>query len=102
MAELVPVDVVFNVLAVAACKLATSVVDVTTNGAVPIAAVEFSWPLTVKLVPVAAPILGVVKIGEIALTTLPVPIVGISSTTPAPDATRPSTLSDVVTFWIFA
>ena len=42
MAELVPVNVDFIELAVAACKLATSVVDATKNGAVPVATVDCS------------------------------------------------------------
>ena len=55
-------------------KLATGVVEVTTKGAVPMATVEVNWPETLKLVPVAAPITGVTKVGEVANTTEPVPV----------------------------
>ena len=44
---------------------------------------------------------GVTKVGEVALTTSPEPVVAISSTIPAPVETRPNTLS-VVTFCILA
>ena len=40
----------------------------------------------------ATPIIGVIKVGVLALTTSPVPIVEISSTTPVPISDRPSTL----------
>jgi hypothetical protein len=55
-------------------KLATGVVDVTTNGAVPVATVEVNCPVTLKLVPVAAPITGVTKVGDVARTATPVPV----------------------------
>ena len=50
----------------------------------------------VMLVPTSAegvPRSGVTRVGEVALTTLPEPVVDISSTTPAPAVTLPSTLS---------
>ena len=55
-------------------KLATGVVEVTTNGAVPVATVEVNWPDTLKLVPVATPNTGVTKVGDVAKTTEPVPV----------------------------
>jgi hypothetical protein len=45
-------------------KLATGVVELTTKGAAPVAMVEVNCPETLKLVPVATPILGVTKVGE--------------------------------------
>jgi len=56
-------------------KFATGVVDVTINGAVPVATVDVIDPLTFKLVPVAAPIFGVTKVGEVLITTFPVPVI---------------------------
>ena len=50
------------------------------------------------VVAVAAPNVGVTKVGEVALTTFPDPVVAISSTTPAPAVTRPNTLSVALTF----
>ena len=58
-------------------KLATGVVEVTTNGAVPVGTVEVNWPETLKLVPVAAPITGVTKVGDVAKTTEPVPVASV-------------------------
>ena len=56
-------------------KFATGVVDVTTRGAVPIAAVEVNCPVTLRLVPVAAPKTGVTKVGETSITNFdPVPV----------------------------
>ena len=49
-------------------------------------------------VAVATPKIGVTKVGDVALTTLPEPVVAISSTTPAPVETRPNTLSVALTF----
>ena len=57
------------------------------------------------LVPTSAmgvPNAGVIKVGEVALTTLPEPVVEISSTTPAPTDTLPKTLSVAETSWILA
>lgn len=47
----------------------------TTKGAVPVATVEVSCPETLRLVPVAAPIAGVTRVGEVANTTDPEPVV---------------------------
>ena len=44
------------VVAVAAAKLATVVVDDTTNGAVPVATVDISCPVTAKLPALALPV----------------------------------------------
>jgi len=61
-------------------RLATGVVEVTVNGAVPVATVDISTgavklPVVVRLVPVAAPILGVTKAGEVFITKVfPVPV----------------------------
>ena len=63
-------------------KLATGVVEVTTNGAVPMATVEVSGPETDKLVPVAAPIFGIVSIGEADNTTFPVPVAVVTPVPP--------------------
>ena len=41
---------------------------------------------------------GVTRVGEVALTTSPDPVVAISSINPAPEDTRPNTLSVVLTF----
>lgn len=46
-----------------ALRLATLVVLVTTSGAVPMARVDVSCPVTLRLVPVAAPITGVTSVG---------------------------------------
>ena len=63
----------------------------------PAAIVKVPVPVVMKLplilVAVAAPIFGVVKTGDVARTTFPEPVVEISSTTPAPVVTLPSTLS---------
>ena len=56
-------------------KLATGVVEVTINGAVPVATVEVNEPVRLRLVPVAAPITGVTRVGEVFITkVLPVPV----------------------------
>ena len=61
-------------------KLATGVVDATVNGAVPVATFDtitgaVRLPDVVKLVPVAAPIIGVISVGEVFITkVLPVPV----------------------------
>ena len=55
-------------------KLATGVVEVITKGAIPVATVEVNCPETLKLVPVASPKTGVIKVGEVASTTLPFPV----------------------------
>jgi hypothetical protein len=77
------VTVVANV-AVAALppifRFATGVVDVTVNGAVPVATVEIKtgaeiFPVVVRLVPVAAPIFGVINVGDVSMTNfVPVPV----------------------------
>lgn len=60
---------------VAAFRLATCVVEETTSGAVPVDTVEVSCPDTLKLVPVAAPITGVVRVGLACMTNVdPVPV----------------------------
>jgi hypothetical protein len=61
-------------------KLATGVVEVTINGAVPIATVDTNTlpdtlPVVAKLVPVAAPMFGVIKVGESSTTNfVPIPV----------------------------
>ena len=65
-------------------KFVTGVVDVTTNGAVPVATVEVNEPVRLRLVPVAAPITGVTRVGEVAKTATPVPV--SSEITPANSA----------------
>ena len=56
-------------------KFVTGVVEVTTSGAVPVATVEVNEPVRLRLVPVAAPITGVTKVGEVFITkVLPVPV----------------------------
>jgi hypothetical protein len=61
-------------------KFATGVVDATVKGAVPVATVDTSTgalklPVVVRLVPVAAPIFGVTKAGDVFITkVLPVPV----------------------------
>jgi hypothetical protein len=55
-------------------KLATGVVDVTTNGGKPVAKVEVNCPVTFKLVPVATPRTGVTRVGEVANTRAPEPV----------------------------
>ena len=62
-------------------KFATGVVETTVKGAVPVATVELSCPVTDKLVPVAAPITGVTSVGEVENTAAPVPV--SSESTPA-------------------
>ena len=54
-------------------------VEVTTSGAVPVATVDVIDPLTLILVPVAAPIFGVNNIGELLITTFPVPVIGFDT-----------------------
>ena len=61
-------------------RLATGVVEVTVNGAVPMATVETTtgalrFPEVVRLVPVATPIFGVTRVGVALITNLlPVPV----------------------------
>jgi hypothetical protein len=61
-------------------RFATGVVDVTVNGAVPVATVEIKtgaeiFPVVVRLVPVAAPIFGVINVGDVSMTNfVPVPV----------------------------
>jgi len=61
-------------------KLATGVVEVTVNGAVPIATLDtrtgaVKLPVVVRLAPVAAPMFGVTSVGEVFITkVLPVPV----------------------------
>ena len=61
-------------------KFATGVVDTTVNGAVPVATFDtktgaVKLPVVVRLVPVAAPITGVTKVGEVFITKiLPAPV----------------------------
>ena len=63
-------------------KFVTGVVEVTTNGAVPMATVEVNEPVRLKLVPVAAPIAGVTKVGEVDNTTFPVPVAAVTPVPP--------------------
>ena len=62
-------------------KLATAVVEVTTKGAFPSGTVDVNCPLKLKVVPVAAFIIGDNKVGDVAKTALPVPV--SSEITPA-------------------
>ena len=56
-------------------RFVTGVDEVTTSGAVPVATVEVNDPLTLRLVPVAAPMTGVTKVGEVSITNFePVPV----------------------------
>ena len=55
-------------------KLVTGVVEVTTRGAVPVATVEVNDPVSLRLVPVAAPMTGVTNVGEVDRTVFPVPV----------------------------
>jgi len=58
-----------------ALRLAILVVLLTTSGAVPVATVEVNCPVTTKLVPVAVPITGVTRVGEVFITNVvPVPV----------------------------
>jgi len=58
-----------------ALRLAILVVLLTTSGAVPVATVEVNCPVTIKLVPVAVPITGVTRVGEVFITNVvPVPV----------------------------
>jgi hypothetical protein len=57
-----------------AVRLATGVVLVTTSGAVPVETVEVSCPETEREVPVAAPITGVTRVGDVWRTFRPVPV----------------------------
>ena len=79
MAVLVAFVAVVAIVAVAAFppifKLATGVVEVTISGGVPVATVEVNDLVTLRLVPVAAPITGVTRVGEVSITNLePVPV----------------------------
>ena len=60
-------------------KLATGVVEFTTIGAVPVATVEVNEPVTLRLVPVAAPITGVTRVGEVANTATPEPVSSLTA-----------------------
>ena len=61
-------------------RFATGVVEATVNGAVPVATFDtitgaVKLPVVVRLVPVATPITGVTRVGEVFITkTLPVPV----------------------------
>jgi len=61
-------------------KFATGVVDATVNGAVPVATFDtitgaVKLPVVVRLVPVATPITGVTRVGEVFITKVfPVPV----------------------------
>ena len=61
-------------------RFATGVVEATVNGAVPVATVDtctgaVKLPVVVKLVPVATPMTGVTRVGEVFITkVLPVPV----------------------------
>jgi len=61
-------------------KLATGVVEVIVNGAVPVTTVDTTTsavklPVAVRLVPVATPMFGVTSVGEVFITKiLPVPV----------------------------
>ena len=64
-----------KLVAVATFRFGTSVVEVTTRGGVPVATVDVSCPVTLRLVPVAAPITGVTSVGEVFITKVePVPV----------------------------
>src|SRR5882672_8040737 len=73
-----PVKFAF-VVTVLLLRLATAVVEVTTNGGVPTLTVEVIWPVALSVpvareVAVAAPSTGVVNVGEVAKTNSPVPV----------------------------
>ena len=65
---------VCNFVAVAALppifKLLTGVVEVTKKGAIPVAWLETSCPESIKLVPVATPIVGLINSGLVSITNL--------------------------------
>lgn len=73
-----------------AFKFGMFVVDDTTSGAVPVATVEVSCPLTDKDAPVAAPILGVTSVGEVERTTDPKPVDDVAPVPPLATARVPA------------
>ena len=74
-------------------KLATGVVDVTTNGAVPVATVDVSCPVTLKLVPVAAPNTGVTNVGDVASTATPDPVSFVKAVAKSADVNEPKVVA---------
>ena len=85
-------------------KLATGVVEATVNGAVPVATVDtctgaVKLPVVVRLVPVAAPIFGVTRAGEVFITkVLPVPVWDATLVALPTDVIGPVKFAFVVTF----
>lgn len=77
-----------------AFKFGIFVVDDTTKGGVPVVTVDVSCPLTDNDVPVAAPMFGVVKVGEVCNTTLPEPVAEVD---PVPPFKMGSAVPDNVT-----
>ena len=79
---------VANFVAVAAFppmfKFATGVDELTTNGAVPVVAVDVNEPVRVRLVPFAEPILGFTKFAPLVKTTSPVPFTEVIPSAPVP------------------
>ena len=70
----------------------------TTSGAVPDATVDVSCPLTLRLVPVAAPITGVVNVGLVLITNVvPVPVCDAIDVVLPDDVMGPFRLALVVT-----
>ena len=63
-----------------------AVAERTTSGAVPPVAVKIFWADVARLVPVATPKTGVVKVGEVANTKAPVPISSVTRPARTPDA----------------
>lgn len=81
-----------------AFKFATLVVLETTSGAVPVAIVDVSCPLTLKLVPVAAPMFGVTSVGLVFITNVePVPVCAATEVALPEDVIGPVKLALVVT-----
>jgi len=85
-------------------RFATGVVEATVNGAVPVATVEtrtgaVKLPVVVRLVPVAAPIFGVTKAGDVFITkVLPVPVWDATLVALPTDVIGPVKFAFVVTF----
>jgi hypothetical protein len=65
-----------------AFKFGIFVVEETTKGGVPVVTVDVSWPVTDKDVPVAAPMFGVVSVGEVCKTTDPDPVAVVEPVPP--------------------
>jgi len=92
----VAVLLALNPSTVSAFRLVTFVVEVTASGAVPVATVEVNWPETLREVPVAAPIAGVVRVGEVSVLLVRVAVAARSVTllvlSTLPNPTSPLTM----------